>query len=186
MGAGLAWQWLAIPSVQSVTEGGVSILDFPGALYLTMFNIWINSDFIYNTPKMVSEGTIGMPSLAITIINFLVAMYVFVGYSDTKRDGVRTRGSVVLPLVMCVLALAVVAGSFAAMYIGASYLQDEGMGIRGVQTRYFIPAFILISMAPFIRKFHASESTFRTVTIYGSVFVLVAQTLMLLHIHHWV
>ncbi len=182
---GVTWQWFAVSIVNTVSENSTSLTDFPRAFYVTMFTGWANTDFIYSTPRLGIDTKIGMPSIAITVMNFLLAMYMFVDYGESKKKAQRSKEGIFFTASICIIACAIVIGTFAAMYVAASYLQHGDTGIRGVQARYFVPAFLLLAAVPYVRKFASSESTYRTVTIWGSLFILISQTLMLLHMHNW-
>jgi hypothetical protein len=82
-------------------------------------------------------------------------------------------------------ALLIFAGSFAALFIEASYLQDDSGTIAGVQVRYFYPAFFALAITPFTRVFITKEKVFRLIVIIGSIIMLSVSVSIFLIRYRW-
>lgn len=162
------------------TTHAISVLSFPQAFFQTMFFKWVDADFIQIGQGVTVGNHLGMPSIAITITNILLAIYLFVSHPEKKQPTISTRQLKLLTYTTFILALAVVVGSFAALYVGASYLQkDVGNVIYGVQARYFYPAFFAVALLPIARSFSAKNtSVYVRAVIVGSVLLLITNTLL--------
>ncbi len=189
---GLLWQEVGAPHLTGQsTSTSVSVLSLPSAFLKTMFYRWIDTDFIYtgdivkNFYFSAAGAKVGMPALAITLMNILFAVYLFVGYPEKAKNRLPKKESVALTLASTVVATGVILGSFAALYIASSDLQD-GTGIRGVQPRYFYTAFLLLAVLPYIRYFKVDKvKYFALVTVVGSIVLLGAKALALAVEFHW-
>lgn len=188
---GLSWQKFG---VSAVLAGGNtppgSILDFPYAFLKTMFFRWSNGEMVYRgdslQPFSLSTSTLGMPSFAVTLMNVLLALYIFVGYPEPLKLRVSTYQMRLIKYVAILIAIAVIVGSFAAMFVVASYLQPGDHTIKGVQTRYFYPVFFMLAMLPFARSFHVkSKTTFIASAVVGSAALLMTQLIVILIQYRW-
>ena len=191
--AGLLWQKFGVTVIIGNSNNHtISPLDFPYALFKTSFyGMWSNKDFIFNSLNLGLNNPLGMPALAISAMNMLFAMHVFVGYSVNKNNlhstpNISEFTLKLLNLSTWVVSSSVIIGSFFALFFAASYLQDASGLIRGVQARYFYPAFILLAIMPLARFFYAKKSTFRLVTICGSALLLIIQTVALIIRYQWI
>lgn len=90
---GIGWQRLVYAQGGVDISGGGSntLVSFPYAFIKTMFYGWIDSDFIFEQLRLGIGNSVGMPSLMITVLNMLVAVYIFVDYA-TKRGRPRLSG----------------------------------------------------------------------------------------------
>lgn len=175
---GVLWQKFVFISGMDLSGGAQSITNFPYAFMKTMFIGWANSDFIYVRIGLGLDNEVGMPALAITLMNMLFAVYVFVGYSKDKvKASVLAVESRAFGAATILVAAAVISGSFAALYIAGAYLQGEDSVIKGVQARYFYPAFILLAVAPFARVFTASRTVYVSTVLIGSSILQAAHIL---------
>lgn len=184
---GFAWQKLATTTIIELpSEGARTLFSFPYAFLKTMFYGWVNTDFVYGYMGMGFDTKVGMPSIAITIMNMLLAVYLCVGYSKDKiMHWVSLFHKRLFVIVGVTAAVGVVVGSFAALYFAGSYLQDESGVIKGVQTRYFYPALFLLALLPFTRMVIVSERLFRKTVVIGSIFLLLAQTITIAVRYQW-
>ncbi len=183
---GLAWQKISLAAAVSPSSEGVnSILNFPGAFVRTMFYEWANTDFIYRYLGLGFNNLVGMPSVSITLMNILLAMYLFVEYS---KDKILLRISAIekrfMNISAIIISLAVIIGSFAALYVAASYLQNEPGIIKGVQARYFYPALLLLAVVPFRRVISTSLRFYSLAVVGGSTILLLAQTMAIV-VRYW-
>lgn len=184
---GLAWQYLALSvAIKPSGTGAVnSIIDFPYAFFKTMFYEWANTDFIYNYLGLGFGNSVGMPSVMITMINILFALYLFVDYSkDRFVQKITSIEKKALIGTSILVVIGVVIGSFAALYIAGSYLQDGSDIIKGVQARYFYPAFLLVAVIPVSRFLTASQRFYVTSVWVGSILVLSTQVIAIA-VRYW-
>jgi uncharacterized membrane protein len=191
LAVGLCWQKFGI----NLNLGNVGValnspLDFPRVFVETMFNRWTQTDFIYTGDGIdsvtISGSSIGMPALIITIINILFAVYVFVAYPEKPKIQIAKRQVTAFVYTGILCALAVIAGSFAALFIGGSALQTASESIRGVQTRYFYPGFFILAALPFSRiVFVKREDQMAKIVVIGSTICLTATTTVSIIAFHW-
>lgn len=83
------------------------------------------------------------------------------------------------------VAILVTVGSFAAMHVAAAYLQKGDDLIRSVQARYFYPAFLLLAIIPFTRKFTTSKRVYIKVVVIGSIALLATQAIAIAIAYQW-
>lgn len=182
---GAAWQKFGSSMVLSRANETVnSIVDFPYAFIKTMFYRWVDTDFLYRGDYVgnvhIPGNHLGMPSIIVTIMGMLLAVYLFVGYSEKAKLSISRLQTVLLRYTSILIAVSVVVGSFAALFIGGSFLQDESMAIRGVHPRYFYAAFFMLALVPFARSIQAKTMrSYARIVIIGSVILLVASVLVL-------
>ena len=120
-------------------------------------------------------GLGGMPSIIISLLNIAVAFYILVTYPEKhKKPVLSKKETVAIKWASVIVALLVIIGSFAALYIAGSYLQDDTGIIKGVQTRYFYPALFALAMLPLWRGVSVNK-----VSQYAK-FVLIASSMLLL------
>ena len=183
---GVLWQKFVFISGMDLSDSTQSIINFPYAFMKTMFYGWANTDFIYVKLGLGLDNEVGMPALAITLMNMLFAVYVFVGYS---KDRIKASFSAIenssLGLATLLVVSAVVLGSFAALYVAGAYLQSEDNVIKGVQARYFYPAFILLAVVPFTRPFTTSRTTYVYTVVIGSVILQLSQIIAIAIRFNW-
>lgn len=182
---GLLWQRTVGGDVMEQPESASSsVLTFPFAFLKTMFYGWTGFGFLYNGSG--GGGAAAVPSVVITLVNMMIAMYLTVGYAkDTakiKIDEVRRK---LFGWTSILVAAAVVGASFAAMHVAASYLQTGDNIIKGVQIRYYYPALFMLAMIPFARIFVTKESVFRNIVIIGSCISLATTVLVILLNYQW-
>jgi uncharacterized membrane protein len=182
----IAWQKFGVGTVMG--EANVeknSILDFPVAFIKTMYERWMNGEVVYGSAPLGFNADIGMPSVVITAMICLFAMYLLVGAGEdrpTLLSKVQTRW---MGYGVLAAALLIFAGSFAALFIEASYLQDDSGTIAGVQVRYFYPAFFALAITPFTRVFITKEKVFRLIVIIGSIIMLSVSVSIFLIRYRW-
>ena len=172
---GILWQKMVFLSGMNLSGASNSVLDFPYAFIKTMFYEWADSDFLYVRSDMGNDNwmEVGMPAVAITLMNMLFGLYLFVGYvGDTAKKIKRTIEQNLMLITTLLVAGAVIVGSFAALYITAIDMQDGSGVIRGVQARYFYPAFLLLAVMPFVRIIKTSRVYYAAITIVGSFVLL--------------
>ncbi|MFZ2126041.1 MAG: DUF2142 domain-containing protein [Candidatus Microsaccharimonas sp.] len=175
---GLLWQRFGV-NVDLITmdKGINSPFDFPIAFLETMFVRWVDTDFVYFgdyvSNASLSGEHLGMPALIITVINILFAVYLFVGYPEKAKIQLPKKQVLAFIYTTIICVIAVIIGSFGALFVGASYLQTAGTAIRGVQTRYLFPAFFVLAVTPFLRKvFIEDEKSMARIVIVGSIICL--------------
>ena len=181
----LFWQKIVGSDVMETPDSATSsALTFPFAFLKTMFYGWTGFDFLYNGSG--GGGAAAVPSVVITLVNMMIAMYLLVGYAkDTAKIKIGSLQRKLFGWLGIVVALLVVAASFAAIHIAASYLQDGSNIIRGVQIRYYYPALFMLAIIPFARAFITKESTFRNIVIIGSCISLSATVFVILFNYQW-
>jgi uncharacterized membrane protein len=176
----LLWQKFGVSTVLGgVNASTNSIFDFPFAFTKTMFYGWIDKDFIYNGIGFGLGAQVGMPAIIVTLMTLLIGMYLF---ADFVKDKIKNK---LLTIVSIIIAVGVVVGSFAALYVAGSYLQDDSNVIKGVQPRYFYPALFLIAMIPFARAFTTSRRFYILAVLIGSSILLSAQVLAIAIQYRW-
>lgn len=172
-------------------SSSTSIFDLPKEFIKTMFYRWMDTDFVY-TGDIVKNfyfsglgDKVGMPGILITLMNILFALYLFVAYPEAAKNRLSKLQNKVLNITAIVCASAVVLGSFAALYIASSDLQD-GTGIRGVQPRYFYTAFIALAVLPIIRLVRVdSQNIYSLIVVLGSSTLLIAEVVILTLKYQW-
>lgn len=92
----------------------------------------------------------------------------FISYPERYRPQI----SITLKVTALCCAAAIIIGSFAALYIGVPYLQLGGETIKGVQVRYFYPAFFILAAIPLTHRVRTSKSTIVGVVLIGSIICL--------------
>lgn len=184
------WQKLGVNQSLASHVSAPSILDFPEALIKTFFYRWVDTDFLYigdfvgNTP--ITGEHIGMPSIIVTVISLLVGAYLFISYPERHRYQISVRQAMALKVTALSCAAAIIVGSFAALFVGAPYLQLGGETIRGVGVRYFYPAFFVLAAIPLTHRIRASERTMACIVLLGSTVCLSALVLINILKYHWV
>lgn len=181
---GIAWQKIVGNNAVEMPEAvGGSVASFPYAFVKTMLYGWTGHDLLYNG----SGGPAGVPSIIVSLVNFMIAAYIIIGYAPDDKKIVKNSKlqQTLLTLGSIGIATAVIVGSFAAMHIVAFYLQKGTNIIQGVQIRYFYPALFMLAIVPFSRPFTSSEKTFRRLVIGGSIIALSATVLTLLLNFKW-
>lgn len=188
---GLSWQIYGINTdLVTMGTGMNSILDFPAAFFRTMFTRWVDTDFIYTGDSIgnipISGNHLGMPAIIVSLMNALFAIYLFSSYPEKAKSKLPNRQNVIFVIVCIMCALAIIIGSFAALFVGASYLQEANSVIRGVQTRYFYPAFFVLACLPFRRRILLrDEKHMSQIVIIGSILCLSTLTLITMFAYHW-
>lgn len=182
---GLLWQKTVGGDVMEQPESaGSSVLTFPFAFIKTMFYGWTSFGFFYNGSG--GGGAAAIPSVVITLVNMMIAMYLMVGYAkDTATIKINKVQRKLFGWVSILVAAGVVGASFAAIHIAASYLQTGDNIIRGVQIRYYYPALFMLAMIPFARIFVTKESVFRNIVIIGSCISLATTVFVILLNYQW-
>ncbi len=188
---GLLWQKLgSVIAMGHANETTNSILDLPYAFIKTMFYRWVDTDFIYrgdfvgNIP--IPGNHLGMPSIVVSIMNVLLAVYLFVGYPEKARLTVSKLQATLLKYTGLLITVGVVVGSFAALFIGASFMQDESLAIRGVHPRHFYAVLFMLCLLPFARSIRtATVDSFARIVIFGTILILTTRLLMLLIQFQW-
>lgn len=189
---GYAWYKFGAPhsAEQSIALHN-AIINFPHEFMKTMFYRWTDTDFIY-TGDIVTwmdgfkRGDVaGMPAIVVTIMNVLMAVYIFVRYPEKVDPKISNVQVSWLSRIGVLIALGVVCGSFAALYIVVSVMQN-GSGIWGVQTRYFYVAFMLLSVLPFTRYLQVSNiKVYTNIVAVGSAVLLTTLLLTLMIKFNW-
>ena len=188
---GFCWQRLGVNVDLITMEKGInSPLDFPAAFLQTMFVRWVDTDFVYFgdyvSNASLSGEHLGMPALIITVINILFAAYLFVGYPEKAKFQISKKQLLAFVGTSVICAAAVIIGSFAALFVGASYLQAADAAIRGVQTRYLFPAFFVLAAMPYLRKvFVDDERSMARIVIIGSIICLSAALAVSAIAYNW-
>lgn len=178
--AGLIWQKISSATLPLTPGPSLSslALSFPKSFIKTMFYEWANRDFLYKGIGLGLLNKVGLPGIAISLMNMLVAFYIFV--STDKKES-EQQGDKNLSRTAWIVSLAIIVGSFAAMHVMAYVLQSGDGIINGVQPRYFYPALFILAMIPMRRYIYvANEAIYRNIVIFGSVFVLTANTLAII------
>lgn len=188
---GAIWQKIGAPAIlgQSSEASSNSVTGLPAEFIRTMYYRWTDADFLQvGDPVGVFQRLgihAGTPSLIITVISILFAIYVFVGYPEKLKIKVSKTTLSLLTIVGVICAVGIVGGSFAALYLASSGLQDGTGVIRGVQARYFYPAFFVLVALPFVRYFHTTKSIYSKVVVAGTIMVLSSYVVTLLFQFRW-
>lgn len=168
-----------------------SLLDFPYAFLKTNFVRWVGRDFIYigdnvgNIP-LPNVNRLGTPSVVITLMNILFAIYLFAGYKEELKIKVSQLQLTLFKYAGILITVSVIAGSFFALFAVAQNMQDGSFAIRGVTPRYFYPAFIMLSIIPFVRKFNTnSAKDYSVVVIIGTMIVMATRILVASIQYQW-
>ena len=182
---GLLWQRTVGGDVMEQPESASSsVLTFPLAFIKTMFYGWTGFGFLYNGSG--GGGAAAVPSIIITLVNMMIAMYLMVGYAkDTVMIKIDKARRKLFGWTSILITAGVVGASFAAMHVAASYLQTGDNIIKGVQIRYYYPALFMLAMIPFARIFVTKESVFRNIVIIGSCISLATTVLVILLNYQW-
>lgn len=163
-----------------------SILDLPYAFIKTMFYGWVETDFVQVGSHIRTGFYSGLPSIIITILNILLAIYMFVAYPENRKATISRKHLKLMSWIGYIIAIGVILGSFAALYMGVPYSQRADMIIMGVQARYFYPAFIMLAMLPLIRPYTASVFSYRKTVIIGSIVVLASLSMTIALAFQWI
>ena len=162
------------------------LAEFPAAIVKTAMFEWSNSDFLYGKgPRLGNDAYAGMPAIAITAMNMLFLVYLFVGYPESKRQQARRNDRWLNLVGVCCVAMVVIT-TYASMYFAATFLHRANGSIGGIQARYFYPAYLLLAAMVYNRPFSASLTTYRRTVVLGSCAILAAHVFMLLVTHHWI
>ena len=182
---GLLWQRTVGGDVMEQPESASSsVITFPLAFIKTMFYGWTGFGFLYNGSG--GGGAAAVPSVVITLVNMMIAMYLMVGYAkDTAMIKVNKVQRKLFGWAGILVSAGVVGASFAAIHVAASYLQTGDNIIRGVQIRYYYPALFMLAIIPFARVFITKESVFRNVVIAGSCISLATTVFVILLNYQW-
>lgn len=182
---GLFWQKTVGGDVMEEPDSASSsVLTFPFAFIKTMFYGWTGFGFLYNGSG--GGGAAAVPSVVITLVNMMIAVYLMVGYAkDTAAIKLKNAERKLLGWASILIAAGVVGASFAAIHVAASYLQTGDNIIRGVQIRYYYPALFMLAIIPFARVFITKESVFKKVVIIGSCISLATTVLVILLNYQW-
>lgn len=170
MGAGLIWQrFIFISGMKLEVDQAGFLPGFVAAFLKTMFYEMSDVDFLSNKIGIGLDSQVGMPAIIVSLINILIGMYLFVEYRHSTAVKLRR----IFALVGLLSSSLIFFGTFAAFYLAGSYLLAPGENvIKGVQARYFYPALLLLVLLIYKRPFKASQTTFATVTICGSIVAL--------------
>lgn len=184
------WQKFGAYQMPDTVQNAGSVLNFPYAFIKTMFLRWVDTDFIYKGDSVgnfpVSGNHLGMPSILITLLNVLFAGYLFVGYPEKYKIQISSLQTKLLKYIGLLCAIAVIVGTFGALYTAGAYLQDGSLVIRGVSTRYFYPAFFMLALIPFSRYFRTEQTKhFSELVIVGSMILLLTTVLLKILSFHW-
>jgi membrane protein len=179
LAAGVIWQKISLVTLPQANSPGLInlLVSFPKAFIKTMFYSWSNQDFIYKSIGLGLDNKVGLPSVAISLINMLVAFYIFVAVKAEEK----IRSIKYFSWVAWVVAVAIVVGSFAAMHIMAYVLQSGDGIINGVQSRYFYPALFILAIIPMRRYIYVkNENIYRNIIIAGSTIILTIHLLAIM------
>lgn len=186
----LLWQKFGVNQGLASQVIAPSILQFPEALVRAFFYRWVDTDFLYigdfvgNTP--VRGEHLGMPSIIVSLINFLFWTYMLLSYPEKHRMLISKRLAIALKITALCCATAIIVGSFAALFIGAPYLQLGSETIKGVGVRYLYPAFFILAVIPLTHRIRTSERTVASVVTLGSIICLSALILINIVKYQWV
>lgn len=187
---GVLWQKFGVNQGLASQTMPPSILEFPEALLKTFFYRWVDTDFLHIGDIVshipVNGEHLGMPSVIITLIGFLFWTYLLVSYPEKYKLRIDKKIAISLKITTLLCAMAIIAGSFAALFIGAPYLQVGSETIRGVQVRYLYPAFILLATTPLTNKIHTNEKTMANIVGLGSSICLSALILLNILKYQWI
>jgi membrane protein len=170
---GAIWQKIASDTLSQAAGLGLasSVMSFPKSFIKTMFYTWANQDFIYKSIGLGLNNKVGLPSVAISLMNILVAFYIFVAVKAKEK----VRSGKYFSWTAWLSTAAIIVGSFAAMHIVAYTLQSGDGIINGVQPRYFYPALFMLAIVPMRRYVYVNnENIYRNIVIAGSMVVLTA------------
>lgn len=176
---GVIWQKISSATLPLTTSPDIASLigSFPKAFVKTMFHTWANQDFIYKSMGLGLDNRVGLPGFAISLMNMLVAFYIFVAVKSEEK----VRSIKYFSLVTWVVVLAIVAGSFAAMHVMAYALQTGDGIINGVQSRYFYPALFILAIIPMRRFIYVKNNkVYRNFVVIGSAAVLIIHTMAII------
>ena len=181
----IAWQsTVANEVVETPAAAASSVPTFPLAFLKTMFYGWTGFGFLYNGSG--GGGAAATPSIIITLVNMMIAMYLLVDYEKHfAKIKIKVLQRKLVGWLSIIIALLVVIASFAAIHIAASYMQDGSNIINGVQIRYYYPALFMLAMIPFARIFVTKESVFRNIVIIGSCISLATTVFVILLNYQW-
>lgn len=189
---GFIWQVFGINmEIVTVGMGTNSIFSFPAAFIETMYTRWVDTDFIYYGDRVgnIPDATnrIGMPALIVTLINILLAIYIFVGYPSEKSILQISKRQLNIFISICILsAIGIIVGSFASIFVGAAGMQSANEAIRGVQTRYLFSSYFILATLPFTRKiFVQKENDIAKIVVFGSIICLSSTLLMVILDNKW-
>lgn len=179
LAVGVIWQKLSLVTLPQANSPGLInlLVSFPKAFIKTMFYSWSNQDFIYKSIGLGLDNKVGLPSVAISLMNMLVAFCIFVAIkSEEKIRSIKN-----FSWVVWVVAAAIVVGSFAAMHVMAYVLQSDDGIINGVQSRYFYPALFALAIIPMRRYIYVkNEKIYRNIIIVGSIVILAIHLLAIM------
>ena len=179
LAAGVIWQKISLVTLPQANSPGLInlLVSFPKAFIKTMFYSWSNQDFIYKSIGLGLDNKVGLPSVAISLMNMLVAFYIFVAVKAEEK----IRSIKYFSWVAWVVAVAIVVGSFAAMHVMAYVLQSGDGIINGVQSRYFYPALFILAIIPMRRYIYVkNERIYRNIIIVGSTVILTIHLLAIM------
>ena len=185
----LLWQKFGVNQTLASQVIAPSIVEFPEALVKTFFYRWVDTDFLHVGDFVSNVPTngehLGMPSIVITLINFLFFIYIFVSYQEKHKLQINGRLVTALRITALCCAAAIIVGSFAALFVGAPYLQSGSDTIKGVGVRYLYPAFFILAAIPLTYRIQTSEKTMASIVMLGSTACLT--TLILINVinYHW-
>ena len=170
---GAIWQKISSATLPRVTGPGLIplVLSFPKAFVKTMFYEWANRDFLYKNIGLGIKNRVGLPGIAISLMNMLVAFCIFVAVKTEEK----IQSSKYFSWAAWTTVVAIIVGSFAAMHVMAYVLQSGDGIINGVQPRYFYPALFILAVIPMRRYIYVkNERIYRNIVIAGSMVVLTA------------
>lgn len=185
----LLWQKFGVNQGLASQVVAPSILEFPKALVQTVLYRWVDTDFLYtgdfvgNTP--LNGEHLGMPSIVITLINFLFLAYIAISYPEKQKLQKNKHSLIALKITALFCAASIIIGSFAALFIGAPYLQLGSGTIKGVGVRYLYPAFFILAAIPLTHRIRASELTVASIVTLGSIVCLSSLILVEVIKYHW-
>lgn len=170
---GAIWQKISSATLPRVTGPGLIplVLSFPKAFVKTMFYEWANRDFLYKNIGLGIKNRVGLPGIAISLMNMLVAFCIFVAVKTEEK----IQSSKYFSWAAWTTVVVIIVGSFAAMHVMAYVLQSGDGIINGVQPRYFYPALFILAVIPMRRYIYVkNERIYRNIVIAGSMVVLTA------------
>ena len=171
--AGIIWQKVSSVTLPRTTGPGLIslVLSFPKAFIKTMFYEWANRDFLYKNIGLGIKNRVGLPGIAISLMNMLVAFCIFVAVKTEEK----IQSSKYFSWAAWTTVVVIIVGSFAAMHVMAYVLQSGDGIINGVQPRYFYPALFILAVIPMRRYIYVkNERIYRNIVIAGSMVVLTA------------
>lgn len=170
---GAIWQKISSATLPRATGPGLIplVLSFPKAFVKTMFYEWANRDFLYKNIGLGIKNRVGLPGIAISLMNMLVAFCIFVAVKTEEK----IQSSKYFSWAAWTTVVVIIVGSFAAMHVMAYVLQSGDGIINGVQPRYFYPALFILAVIPMRRYIYVkNERIYRNIVIAGSMVVLTA------------